>query len=314
MKKFWILILLVVVCISAAEAQKAKRPTIMVIPDDDWCFSRNHKIIFTDPTSGKQREYPDYYSALQKDPDLNGVITQIGKMFSERDFPLKDLKAAMDKIENDKAKRTTVTTSDGSDLATSPEDELATVAQADIYLKVTWKETRQGPYRIVTFTIKAIDAYTSKQIAGETGTGEKSTTPDVALLLKEAVLTHVDNLQAQMQRHFDDLIKNGREVSLTIARTSDSNIDLDQMYDFITDWMDNNTVNDVYTKLNSSSNQIQYEQVRIPMYSKLGEVEKPLDTERFFREFGKEITAKYNYIVKVKSYGLGEVWLILSEN
>jgi len=313
MKKVFLLIVLFVGFYQFAEAQKAKKPTIMVIPDDDWCISRGYKITFNDPSRKINKDFPDYTKALQNEIDLNSVITQIGKMFSERGFNLKDLKAAMDKIEADKGKKATIVADKGTEVAVSPADELVQSAQADILLKITWKVTKQGPYSIVTFTIKAIDAYTSKQIAGETGTGEKSTTPEIAILLKEAVLSHVDNLQSQMQTHFDDLLANGREVSLTIVRDADSQIDLDNMYDFLTDWMDNNTVKGVYTKLSSSSTQIQYEQIRIPMFKKIGENERAIDAERFFRDMGKTIKEKYNYSVKVKMYGLGEVWLVLSD-
>ncbi len=298
-------------------AQKAKVPTIMVVPDDDWCFAKNrdYKVSYTNPQTGITKDYPDYYKALQNDTDLNSVITQIGKMFSDRGLNLLDLKAVMDKIEADKAKKATIVADEGEDIEISPEDELAQNAQADILLKVTWKVDKAGPHRQVTFTIKAIDFYTSKQISGATGTGEKSLATEIAVLLKEAVLSHIDNLQSQMQSHFDDLIENGREVSLRIVTVAGSEINLqdDDLYDFILEWMDQNTVKGVYSEQVSSATELPFGDVRIPMFKDINDSEKAVDAKRYFRDFAKVLKNKFDFDVKVKTYGLGEVWLVLNK-
>ena len=74
-----------------------------------------------------------------------------------------------------------------------------------------------GPKRSVTYTLQGLDAYTNKQVAVTQGTGEPSMAAEVAVLLEEAVVDKMDALQAsQLQKHFDDLMANGREVALEV--------------------------------------------------------------------------------------------------
>ena len=64
--------------------------------------------------------------------------------------------------------------------------------------------------------MQGLDAYSDKQIAGASGTGQPSFTAEMPVLLEEAVLAHVDNFNVQLQSHFDDMFANGREIVLEL--------------------------------------------------------------------------------------------------
>ena len=85
-----------------------------------------------------------------------------------------------------------------------------------------------GPRRQIEFNLQAIDAYSSKIISGNTGTSSpvSSATP-MTTILEEAVLSFKDNFLAGLQRHFDDLFANGREISVTLLRYDSSPVDFD---------------------------------------------------------------------------------------
>jgi hypothetical protein len=283
--------------------QVAKQPTIMVVPSDNWCFERNYKIQTINKNNQKEL-YPDYYTALQNDSELYHVVTQIGKMFSDRGFNLKDLKASIDKQRKEKIHKSKL----DIESSISPIDELALIAKADIFLKITWNTFNKGPYNSITFTIKAIDAYTNEQIAGATGTGKPCTINNVSVLLKEAVISHIDNLQSQMQSHFNDLIKNGRVISMRILS---NDIDLEQTsyYDFIIDWLDVNTVNGVYNEMSSSESEIIFETLRIPIFIN----NKPIDAKKFGRLLYLDLRKQLKCTARVRQFGLGEVWITIEK-
>jgi len=66
----------------ATFAQKAKKPTIMVVPSDVWCGENGFMQEFNN--QGTITRIPDYKRALQSDPTLLQVISQINGMMAER--------------------------------------------------------------------------------------------------------------------------------------------------------------------------------------------------------------------------------------
>ena len=69
-----------------------------------------------------------------------------------------------------------LTSKEGGELNESPIDKLKKVAKADIWLQMTWSVNTVGPKKSITFNLQGLDAYTDKQIAGASGTGEPSFT------------------------------------------------------------------------------------------------------------------------------------------
>lgn len=186
---------------------QAKKPTIMVVPSDNWCIENNFTQTFDN--QGNPKVVPDYRAALQKSSDLLLVISKINEMMAERGFPLKNLESCLKTLENQSAEDAMLTSKTGASVAESPIDQLKKVAKADIWMQLTYKINKFGPKQSLTFILQGLDAYTDKQIAGANGTGAQSFTPEVAILLEEAVLSHIDSFNAQLQAHFEDIFANG---------------------------------------------------------------------------------------------------------
>lgn len=316
MKKNVLLIitsLLVVTCVFG----QAKKPTLMVVPSDVWCNQNGYVMDYED--QGRIKKIPDYTTALQTNMDLKLAIAKLNDLMAERGFPLKDLEQQIKLIEQTSADMNITTSSQGNSMAESPSDMLLRTAKADIILELTWNIVQQGPKRSLTFILEGKDAYTGKSIGGASGTGTPSFSAELPNLIEEAVLAHIDNFNNRLQTHFDDLFANGREVALEIRIFADNEagIDLETEFDgyelteIIEDWMAANTVQGRFSKLGSSENYIQYEQVRIPLYKPNGAA---MDTEGFARQLRNVLRKEpYNIPVKVLNRGLGKTILVLGE-
>lgn len=296
---------------------QAKKPTLMVFPSDVWCTHNGFMQSYDN--QGTLTLIPDYKLALQADKDLKNVISMINTLMSDRGFPLKDLEQTTKSIAQLSAEDNLLTSkTSGASLAENPIDRLRRTAKADIILEVDWTINATGPKKTVTYNLRGLDAYTNKQVAGAQGTGQPSFSSEIPVLIEEAVLTNMDNFTAQLQKHFDDMFENGREVTIDIrVFENDLGIDLEKEYDgyelteIIDNWMAENTVNHRFNKSDATENFILYEQVRIPILRPNG---MAMDTDFFARELSRFLrVAPYNIPVKVLNRGLGRCALILGE-
>jgi hypothetical protein len=316
MKQRLLLLLVGVLLVTGLFAQ-AKKPTLMVVPSDVWCTQNGYVTKYDN--QGTIMNVPDYQTALQTNMDLKLAIAKINDLMVERGFPLKDLEQQIKLINQQNAELNMTTSSNGNALAESPIDRLLRTAKADIVLELTWNVVRQGPKYSLTFILEGKDSYTGKSIGGASGTSAPSFSAELPILLEEAVVAHLDNFNNRLQLHFEDLFANGREVSFEIRvfEDNEAGINLESEYDgyelaeIIDDWMAQNTVQGRFSKLGSSENYIQYEQVRIPLFKANGVA---MDTESFARQLRSVLRKEpYSIPVKVLNRGLGKTILVLGE-
>ena len=302
---------------------QAKKPTIMVVPSDQYCLSRGFKTTFQN--QGATQTLPDYKVALQTDPDLRLVITKMGQIMADRGFPLKDLETELKNISQENAENSLLTSnSSGAALAETPIDVLKRTAKADIILDLDFEIKRQGPERYIVFNLKGLDAYTAKQVSGVAGAGKPSTAAVPELLLEEAVISQMDNFNGGLMRHFEDMFKNGREVKVQVKVWSswESNLETEftvgaeqkELTTIIDDWFAENTVSGRFSLSDGTETFMKLEQVRIPMMkTDANGRERAVDTRAFVNDLKKYLTDKFKITSKLYLRGLGEAWLILGE-
>lgn len=298
---------------------QAKKPTIMVVPSDNWCISNNYTITYDE--MGTTKVLPDYKKAIQMETDLLMTISKINTMMADRGFPLVNLESALKNMEQESAELAMLGSKSGSGIAESPIDMLQRTANADIIMQLTYTINKLGPQRSITFMLQGLDAYSNKQIAGAQGTGAPSFATETPVLLEEAVISHIDDFNARLQAHFDDLFQNGREIVFQVRVWDSSPIDLEEVFNFngdalelgeiIEDWVAENTIAGRFNTSTYTENVIRFEQVRIPLYD---ERQRAMDTRRWIRDLRSNLTkAPFNQDVKIYTRGLGEVWLIIGE-
>jgi len=298
---------------------QAKKPTIMVIPSDNWCIKNGY--VQSQDVMGTIKTFPDYKAAVQNDTELLMVLSKINTLMADRGFPLKNLESVLKTLETQSAEVSMLNSKSGADLAESPIDVLTRTANADIIIQITYVVNTVGPKKSVTFMLQGLDAYTNKQIAGAQGTGQPSFSTELTVLLEEAVISYIDDFNSRLQNHFNDLFANGREVALQVRVFNGAAFDIEQEFDWkgkklecgeiIEDWVADNTVQKRYSLSSSSENRMIFEQVRIPLFD---DRDRPMDTRRWVRDLRTMLTgAPFNTPVKIYTRGLGEVWLILGE-
>jgi len=309
---FFIAICLFITTFASAQA---KKPTLMILPSDNWCTQRYFMTEFDN--QGTKQSVPNYKQAFQEDTELGQVISKIGALMIEKGFPLKDaeqeLKAIEARIAEDNM--TTITTS-GSAISESPLDKLKNKAKADIIIQIWWKVNKDGDNKSVSFILEAFDSYTSKRIASSTGNGTASN-EIIPVQLEKAIEANIDPFTAQLQAHFDDMFTNGREIKLTIKKWDswdkdmETEINGEEITDHIKKWMDANTVQGKYNMSDATENRISFEQVRIPLFDKEN---KAVDARQFAKGLQKFLKAEpFNFEVKLMTRGLGEAILVLGE-
>lgn len=309
-----ILIFFMITCMAGAAFSQAKKPTLMVVPDDVWCTANGYMVEYDN--QGSVMRVPDYQRAVQENADLLLVVSKINELMADRGFPLKNLASVLKSLQSQAAEDAMMTSKKGSQVSESPIDKLRKTAKADIWIQMNWTVTTTGPKKVITFNLNGIDAYTDKAIAGSNGEGLPSTTASLATLLQEAVLAHLDNFNTQLQSHFDDLFENGREVVLRIRKFDGFDGDLESEYGgeelgtLIENWVNDNTVNNRFSTADATENQMFFEQVRIPLYD---ENNRPVDTRNWARGIQKMLKSDYQIDSKLLTKGLGEAIIYVGE-
>lgn len=317
MKKISLTILTLAICgLSQSLLGQAKKPTLMILPSDNWCTQRYFMTEFDN--QGTKQSVPNYKQAFQEDTELGQVISKIGSLMIDKGFPLKDAEQELKAIEARTAEdNMTTSTASGSSISESPLDKLKNKAKADIIIQIWWKVNKTDQGKSVSFILEAFDAYTSKRIASSTGNGTPSNTEIVPVLLQNAILANIDPFAAQLQAHFDDMFLNGREILLTVKKFDswdknfETEIEGNEISDLINKWMQGNSVKGRFNMSDATENKIKFEQVRIPLYDKNNQA---LDARQFAKGLQKYLkAAPFNFEVKLMTRGLGEAIIVVGE-
>lgn len=305
---------------------QAKKPILMVIPSDSYCDRNNYLQEFTDET-GAVRYVSDYNSIFKSadSEDLRLVIAELSKLFAERGFPLKDLEQTLKSMNNASIEESLLSSSSsGASIKSTPLDMVKNNAQPDIILDLDYMVKTRGPQRFITYVLRAVDAYSNKVIAANSGDGEPSASATVNQLLEVAVLNYIDSFSDQLMAYFEDMAVNGREIVVKLKVWDNLDVDFETEYffedeelelvDIIDYWMQDYTVNHAPVRTRASENFINYEQVRIPLYKERKGRQSAIGAREFVNDL-RSFLRKDPFFLDSKIYerGLGEVWLIIGE-
>jgi hypothetical protein len=310
-----IIYLFVMMAASLTSIAQPKKPTLMILPSDNWCNQRFFMMQYND--QGTQKKIPNYKQAFQEDTELAQVVAKLGAFMLSEGYTLKDAEQELKKLEQVSAEdNVTSSSSSGSDLSESPLDKLKKRAKSDIILQLWWEVNSAGGGNIIRYTLDAFDAYTGKRIASSTG-NSKASDKFVPDLLLKAVKDNFSLFNSQIDNYFNDMKKNGREVIVKIKTWKNWDKDLEEEFngkelnEYIAGWMKNNTVKGNFNTTDNSESYILYEQVRIPLFNESGDAMDARDFARGLQKYLK--AAPFNITAKLMTRGLGEAILVLGE-
>lgn len=294
---------------------QTKKPTIMILPSDNWCVQRYFTTDFDNQRTIVR--IPNYQQAFQEDTELGQVISKIGGLLTKLGYSLKDAEQELKSIYTKQAEdNVTQSKTSGASFAETPLDILKRKIKSDIIIQIWWKLNRGASGTSASFTLEAFDAYTNKRIATSTGTTKSSTSP-IPVLLEQAVKENVKPFDKQMDDWFAEQKQNGREITLNVRCWDNWDKDLETEYggeeltDCIQAWLKKNCVFGSFNLTDGTETFAQFEQVRIPLYDEKG---KAMDARSFATLLRKHLQQPpYNIISKVIIRGLGEATIVLGE-
>ena len=219
------------IMMSLLSMAQAKKPTIMIVPADTYC-SRNGYVVEWIDESGNVNSVSDFANLFRQEDveDLRLVISELSQIMAERGFPLKDLEQTLKSLQQESVEMSLLeSSSSGSYITESMLDKVKRTAKADIILDLDFTPMQKGPQRYISYNLRALDAYTNKVIAANSGVGSPSVSAPINLLLEEAVLNFIDPFCAQLMSHFEDMSKNGREIVVKLKVWESSDINFEQM-------------------------------------------------------------------------------------
>ncbi|MCR5298367.1 MAG: DUF6175 family protein [Paludibacteraceae bacterium] len=288
-----------------------KKPTLMILPSDNWCTQRYFTMEFDN--QGVMERIPNYKQAFQEDIELGPVISKVGELLTNLGYSLKDAEMELKNISARTAEdNVTFSKSSGAQLTESPLDVLKRKAKADIIIQLGWVVNSST----ISFTLEAFDAYTSKRIATSTAT-ESRTGNAIPLQLQTAVQKHIKPFDKQLDVFYSNMKSSGREIILTIRTWDNWDGDLEsefaneELLGHIQQWLTKNTIRQQYNLSDASENFAQFEQVMIPLKNENGVA---MDARSFTRGLQKYLNAApFNIPSKLMMRGLGEAILVLGE-
>jgi hypothetical protein len=311
MKRILLLCFTIGLCLNIC-GQAKKQPSVMVIPSDVWCFKNGFSKTFSD--NGESKKVADYERALAENSHLRNVIAAINDMMAGAGFPLKNLEQELKKISNSRARDIALSSKTGASVTKSTLDIVMSKAKPDIIFSLDWTINQMGPRTSVTYTLEAVDAYTSLSIgaAGPVAGGWVVTT-NIDALLREAVQASMGHLQDRMSEYFDDIRENGRIITLEVGLWDNCPFDFEEEYGgvelkkLIKKWVKDNSVNGAFETTDFSETYLQFNPVRIALYDEFGDALDANDWADGLRSYLKTL----GITTKSVHGGLGNTYIIV---
>ena len=254
-------------------------PTVMFLPDKAWCNANGY--VSQSERNGRTRITENYDQAFLN-TDLKNVVVQLNGLLKDNGLVPKDYGTTTELDDEEEAEEDAYNndTQSGGSLDATDYELMLNKLRPDIIIKIGWDKNSVGFNYTLSYRLEAIDSYSGKSIAQVTAeTASVKTTVGVAAVLKSAATEHMSTFVGRLQEHFDDLQENGREITVACRiGNNGSDINFNSEFDgkelstIISDWMNDNSVNHVYSTRNSSRNRINFEQVRIPFKDENGRV------------------------------------------
>ena len=308
---------LVLALVALAASAQIKKPELMVVPSDNWCYQNGYYSEVD--VMGATEKICEYKKAFQESMALKLAVAKLNDLMAERQFPLKSMEQELKNIDQRRMENNLTVSKYGNELAESPLDEVMRRAKCDIIMELTWEVKDYGPKHAISYILEAKDAYTAISIGAVSGTGAPSMSADVDVLLEEAIVANMDNFTNRLMDHFIETEELGREISLDflVFANNAAGIDLETEYngeelvDIIDAWLKKNTWQGRFSMPYASENKAEFRNVRIPLTDDRGNA---IDANGFAKQLAKILKKEpYNIPCKVLVKGLGYAVVVLGE-
>ena len=291
--------------VNVTEQQK---PKLMVIPSDQ--LLQKFQMLKQENAQGKTILIRDYSGYLLADENSKFIISTIQDAFVKFGFPLNDLEQTLKSI-NDQDMIDEV---DG--IKKDAKTVLLTTAKPDVILELDYdlRENMEarGIDNMLTYTIRAIDAFSNKVVATiqETEFGKNSSVNSPDKLMANALEGKSADFTKQIGGYFNDIIEKGRTITVRVTienganfAMSDECLENDTYTDFLIDYVKKNAYKGAYTLTRNTETELYFTNVQIPTLNEDGTQFSAYD---FARAMSKALNKGCGVKSKNKTQGLGD--------
>ena len=311
--------------IKNTDAGKYAKPILMVVPSDVYCNEMGYVQKWKDE-NGREQTITDYDIFGREDArDLRLVIASLNEIFNNKGIETQSLEFLLKSMKQEDQENALVGDDYGLDgaIAESPIDRIKRTANVDFIVDLDFEVMEKGMGRYISINMRAVDvSANAREIAHAPGDGKPSNSATINTLLEEAVLNHMDMFCKKIQDEFVNMSKNGRQITVKIKRTDNSDYDFIRttfsfegeqttLGDIIYYWLQDNTVDNNPTRV-ITPNVLTFNQVMIPL-TKVGRRNaiQRVDTQSYLQGLQTYLRNNYNIDGTIYMRGPSEVWLIL---
>lgn len=289
------------------DVKQTQKPTMLVLPSDQ--LLQRFGSLQQQEALGKTLQVRDYNGYMLTDQDSKFIISSIQSAFINFGYPLNDLEQTLKSI-NDQEMLDAVT-----GIQKDAKTILLTNAKPDIILELDYNlatdRSSRDYAKSLTYTLRAIDAFSNKVVATIQQTDFKSGKAKTSAALMEAALAKdAKGFTQQVDNYFSDIIANGRDITLRVTiengvnlTMSDECLDGDAYTDFIIDWVKVNTLLGAYNLNRNTDTEMYFTNVRIKTLNENGTQYSAYD---FARELSKALNKGCGIKSKNTTQGLGD--------
>lgn len=296
--------------IIAKGQEQAVMPTIIVFPADQWMT--DHTYMDVVDNDGEKEYIPKYSQMFAENRDMGTAIQAVQKVFEERKFEHEDLKSLLADMKRERAEEL-ANSADGDGSNKGAMDELLQQARPDIRVDLDYAAQPFGRLKNISFTLKAVDAYTSEQIGAIEGNIQATPDP-LDLAIRKFVAINCDVFCDQIIEYYKDLRDNGRKINVVFRVAEGSNInflrdeigeDGDTYGDYLVDWIKKKAINKSAKKGRQTKNMCEVKSVRIPFFDEEG---NPIEADDWAKGVRKAFRAETGIkVAKGQGNTLGRV-------
>ena len=292
------------------KVNEQQKPTLMILPSD--AMLQRLGCVKTIDNQGVTSYQRDYQKAFIKDSDLKFVISEIQSQFVRVGFPLEDLEQSLKSLNN------TLAADNAGNIMQDSKTMLLSAVHPDIILEMDYQSVIDNRSRnlnsTVTYSLKAIDSYSNKTIASIQNTGI-SNSDGITKTMKKEIENNIFKFTDQIKTAFADIVKNGREISLRIAMSSNSKIKFTDLTannstldNFIYTWLKNNTFGGTFKRDMATDIEIRYKNIRIKTLDQNGQ---PYTAFDFANKLISALRSTYSINCKNDTQSLSDAFILI---
>lgn len=255
-------------CGSNASIKGQQHARIMVMPSDQ--LLDRFQALSQDVVNGRTITGRDYETYYLNDPDAKFIIASIQDGFIEYGYPINDLEQTLKNIGD----REII---DGvSGIKKDAKTILLNSAHPDIIIEVDYNYQKDYSTRsidkVLSYSIRAIDAVTSKVVATIQDTQVKGGKDQLSSvkLMETALSEKMDGFTKNIDEYFSRIGREGRDITVRINVDQSSALSMkselsngDVLSDYIIDYMKVNTLGGAYNMSLNTASEMYFTDVRI---------------------------------------------------